>query len=137
MGLKLLLVKDDQILCEVPLSPDDWAKNELEDEFEGFQEELQDYAKVLAAVMNENRVQMLRHLMKEQDSTLSFTDFREDLRLNPKIIREHAMKLKEAGFLESPERGKYRLSERGETSFMTTGLAFRRVLKMLREEYEE
>lgn len=137
MKLRLLLVKDDQVLCEIPLSPNDWVKNELEEELENFREELQNYTKILAAVMNENRVQMLRHLLENEDSTLSFTDFREGLRLNPKIIREHTMKLQEAGFLESPKRGKYKFSERGQASFMMTGLALRRMLRMLWEEYEE
>ncbi len=86
-------------------------------------------------IMNENRVQMLHHLMDEDDLTLSFTDFREDLRINPKMIREHTMKLREAGFLESPKRGKYKLSKRGEVSFMMTNLALRRILKILWEEY--
>ena len=135
MGLKLLLVKDKQVLCEIPLSPDDWVKNELEEELENFREGLQKYTKILAAIMNENRVQMLCHLLEDEDLTLSFTDFREELRLNPKIIRENTMKLQEAGFLESPKRGKYKLSERGQVSFMMTGLALKRILKMLWEEY--
>ena len=137
MGLRLLLVKDSQILCEIPLSPDEWVKNDLEEEFEALHKELQNFAKVLAIVMNENRVRMLHCLMNDDDLTLSFTDFRDDLKLNPKMIREHTMKLQEAGFLESPKRGKYRLSKRGEASFMVTGFALRHILKMLWEEYEE
>ena len=137
MGLKLLLARDNQILCEIPLSPDEWGKNDLDEEFETLHRELQNFGKVLAAVMNENRVQMLHRLMDDDDLTLSFTDFRDGLGLNPKMIREHTMKLQEAGFLESPRRGKYRLSKRGEVSFMMTGLALRRMLEILREEYEE
>ena len=137
MGLKLLLAKDNKILCEIPLSPDDWIKNDLEEEFVTLHKELEHFTKILAVVMNENRVQILHHLMDNDDSTLSFTDFREDLRLNPKIIRENTMKLQNVGFLNSPKRGKYKLSKRGEASFMMTGFALRRILKMLWEEYEE
>ena len=137
MGLKLILAKDSQILCEIPLSPDEWIKNDIEEEFLILHRELQNFTKILAIVMNENRVQMLHHLMEDKDLTQSFTDFREDLRLNPKMIREHTMKLQEAGFLESPKRGKYKLSKRGEATFMMTGFALRRILKMLWEEYEE
>lgn len=137
MGLKLLLAKDNQILCEIPLSPDEWIKNDLEEEFEILHKELQNFTKILAIVMNESRIQMLQRLMEEDDLTLSFTDFKEGLRINPKMIREHTMKLQEVGFLKSPKRGKYKLSKRGEASFMMTGFALRRILKMLWEEYEE
>ena len=137
MGLKLLLTKDNQILCEIPLSPNEWIRNDLEEEFELLHREIQNFTKILAIVMNEDRVQMLHHLIDEDDLTLSFTDFRDDLRLNPKMVREHTMKLQEVGFLDSPKRGKYRLSKRGEVSFMMTSLALRRILKMLWEEYEE
>lgn len=136
MGLKLLLVKDDHILCSIPLSPDDWIKNELDEEFDDFQKGLHSHIRILATMTNENRVQMLRHLMKHEDLTSNFTDFREDLKLNPKIIREHTLKLRDAGFLDSPKRGKYRLSECGEASFITMGLALKRILRMIREEYE-
>lgn len=137
MGLKLLLAKDGKILCEIFLSPDDWVKNDLEEEFEDLHKELQNFTRILSVFMNENRLRMLQHLMKEDDLTLSFTDFRDDLRMNPKMIREHTLKLKEVGFLKSPKRGKYKLSKRGEASFMMTSLALRRMLKSLWEECEE
>jgi len=135
MGLKLLLEKDGKILLEVPLSPDDWHKKELKREVAHFQREVEDCMKFYEAFTNENRVRMLQRLLEDEDYSLKFNEFKEDLGLNPKIIREHAIKLRDIGFLESPRRGEYRLSKKGLICFMMNGLAMRRMLRMVTEEY--
>ena len=66
MGLKLLHVKGNKVLCETPLSPKEWVKDKLEEDFESLDEELQDYTKILLVFMNENRVLMLRHLLEKK-----------------------------------------------------------------------
>jgi hypothetical protein len=136
MSLRLLLARDNEILCEIPLSPSDWRKDELEDELDVFRRGIERLFRTYSALLNENRIRMLRTLIEDQDSTLRFKDFMDMLNLNPKIIREHAMRLSEAGFLESPSRGKYHLSPTGRLLFMAAGPAFLRIFNALVEEFE-
>ncbi|MFQ6077056.1 MAG: hypothetical protein ACE5Z5_13160 [Candidatus Bathyarchaeia archaeon] len=136
MALKLRLVKGRRVLCEIPLSPREWSKDELTEELDRTEREFEDFHKLLEAMTNVNRVRMVRCLLEDDDFTMSFKEFMNGLGMNPKVIREHAMKLHRAGFLESPDRGKYRLSELGRFSCMMTGLAFRRILHILKEECE-
>lgn len=135
MGLKILLVEDGKVLCEIPLSPEDWLKKDLEEECERFEESLREISKVFDVFTNERRVKMMRSLMEEEDFMLNFKDFMDGLDMNPKSIREHADRLFEAGFLERPDRGKYRLSERGRLGFMMGGLAMRRMFRALEDEF--
>lgn len=136
MALRLRLVKGRRVLCEVPLSPREWSKDELAEELDRVEREFEDFHRVFEAMSNVNRVRMVRCLLEDDDFTVSFKEFMDDLGMNPKVIREHAMKLHQTGFLESPDRGKYRLSELGRFSCMMTALAFRRILNILREECE-
>ena len=137
MPLRLLLMRDGEVLCEIPLSPSDWPKEELEAELDAFREKLKRLFKTYSAMLNENRIRMLRSLMEDQDSTLSFREIMKDLQMNPKIIREHATKLSEAGFLETPGRGKYQISNTGRVLFMTAGPALARIFDIIMEELRE
>jgi predicted transcriptional regulator len=130
-------MRKHEVLCEVPLSPTDWSRGELEAELDVFREKLERMFKTYSAMLNENRIRILRGLMEEQDSTLSFREIMKDLQMNPKIIREHAAKLSEAGFLETPCRGKYQLSSIGRVLFMTAGPALLRILDTIIEELQE
>ncbi len=134
MGLKLILTKDEKVLCEVPLSLDEWTREDLHNEFTQLQGELDEFAKVLDAIANLNRVRMVCHLLEDENCTSTFKAIMEELDMNPKLIREHAAKLQRASFLECPHRGKYRLSEMGRFGFMATALAMSRVLKTLKKE---
>ncbi len=135
MGLRMLLVEDGKILCEVPLSPKDWLKEDLEKEYERLEEDLREISRVFEVFTNVSRVRMMRSLMEDEDFMLSFKDFMEELDMNPKSVREHAARLFEAGFLERPSRGKYRLSELGRLGFMMGGLAMKRMLRALEDEW--
>ena len=132
--LRLLLVKDEKVLCEIPISPKDWPEEELEEEMDVFIERQGRYSKITEALSNLNRLRMLRYLMNEDDFTHSFSDFIKELGMNPNIIREHTAKLEEAGYLEPIARGRYRFSERGRALFMTAGLAVMRIVETLEAE---
>jgi len=132
-GMKLLLVKDEDVLFEVPLSLNDWSRDRLEDELADLEEEFNRFSKLFDALSNETRLMMMRRLMEEKDRTMSFADFMRDLDLNPKLVWENARKLREGGLVEKIGRGRYRCSEFGETGFMVMSLALRRLLEAMEE----
>ena len=137
MGLKLIIEDEGKILLEVPLSPDDWHRRELMREVHQLRRDVQRSMKFYEAFTNANRIRMLHRLLECENHTLKFKEFMTDLGLNPKIIRENAVKLQNIGFIESPSRGEYRLSKRGQLCFMMTVIAMRRTLQTIREEYSE
>lgn len=73
------------------------------------------------------------HVLKEEDGTMSFADFMRDLGLNPKIVWENSRKLEDGGLLEKRGRGKYGVSEFGQTAFMMMSLALRRLMESLEQ----
>ena len=137
MGLKLIIEDEGKIILEVPLSPDDWHRRELMREVDQLRRDARRNVKFYEAFTNANRVRMLHHLLERENHTLTFKEFMTDLGLNPKIIRENAVKLQNIGFIESPSRGEYRLSKRGQLCFMMTVIAMRRMLQTIREDYSE
>ncbi|MGA9387488.1 MAG: winged helix-turn-helix domain-containing protein [Candidatus Bathyarchaeia archaeon] len=133
MKLRLQLVQDGKIMFDMPLSPTDWPKQELEDEFKAAEEDFQRFSKIFDALSHETRLRMMRRVVEEEDHTMSFADFMKDLDLNPKIVWENSKKLEESGLLEKTSRGKYSCSELGETAFMMMSLALRRLMETLEE----
>jgi len=133
MKLRLQLVQDGKIMFDMPLSPTDWPKQELEDEFKAAEEDFQRISKIFDALSHETRLRMMRRVVEEEDHTMSFADFMKDLDLNPKIVWENSKKLEEGGLLEKTSRGKYSCSELGETAFMMMSLALRRLMETLEE----
>lgn len=133
MKLRLQLVQDGKIMFDMPLSPTDWPKQELEDEFKVAEEDFQRFSKIFDALSHETRLRMMRRVVEEEDHTMSFADFMKDLDLNPKIVWENSKKLEEGGLLEKTSRGKYSCSELGETAFMMMSLALRRLMETLEE----
>ena len=132
MNLKLRLVRDGEILFEIPLSPEDWSKQALAEEFDETEDSFQRLSKIFNALSHETRLRMMGRLVEADDRTLSFADFMQDLDLNPKIVWENSRKLEEGGLLEKTGRGKYACSEFGET-FMMMSLALRRLIESLEE----
>lgn len=132
MNLRLRLVRDGETLFEIPLSPQDWSKQALEEELEENDDSLQRLSKIFDALSHETRLRMMSHLVEANDQTLTFAEFMQDLDLNPKIVWENSRKLEEGGLLEKTGRGKYACSEFGET-FMMMSLALRRLIESLEE----
>jgi predicted transcriptional regulator len=137
MGYKLLLMRDDRVIWQVQLSSTYEGGKEFNRELEEMHREVGEFTSVMEAFSNRNRMRMIARLLRNKDHTMRFKEFIEKLGMNPKTIREHACKLHEAGFLEFPSRGRYRLSEFGRYSVIMTGLAFRQMLRALREECEK
>jgi DNA-binding transcriptional ArsR family regulator len=133
LKFKLQLVRDAKIVFEMPLSPTDWPKEELESEFKSAEENFQKLSKIFDALSHETRLRMMRRLLAEEDHTISFAGFMRDLNLNPKIVWENSRKLTEGGLIEKTGRGKYSCSELGQTAFIMMSLALRRLIESLEE----
>ena len=133
MTLKLQLVEDGKVIFQIPLSPMDWSREELVNDLNAFEANFQRYSKLFSVLSNETRLRMMKRLIERQKRTVTFTDFMQDLDLNPKLVWENTRKLREGGLLVKVGRNGYRCSKVGETSFMMMSLAFRRLLKSLEE----
>jgi DNA-binding transcriptional ArsR family regulator len=133
MSLKLQLVRDGKIIFEIPLSPTDWPKDQLETELTAFEEDFQKFSSMFDALSNQTRLKMMRRLVQEEDSTMNFADFMRDLDLNPKTVWENSKKLSDGGFLTKTGRGTYSCSEFSQSAFLTLSLALRRLLESLEE----
>lgn len=133
MTLKLQLVRDDEVLFEMPLSPTDWPRERLDNELNAVEEDFQRFSQIFDAFSHTTRLRMMSRLMEEEDRTVSFAEFMRDLDLNPKLVWENARKLREGGLLRKAGRGRYSCSEFGQRTFMMMSLA----LKHLMEEMEE
>ena len=133
MNLKLQLVRNGEVLFEMPLSPMDWPRQKLADELEAFEDEFQRFSKIFIALSHKTRLRIMKRVIEEEDRTMNFADFMRDLDLNPKIVWESAKKLREGGFLDKVDRGKYRCSEVGQRGFILMSLALRRLMETLEE----
>ena len=133
MKLKLQIVRNGEIVYEIPLSTTDWSRPQLENELEALEADFRKFSKFFNALSNETRLMMMRRLMEEEDRTMSFAGFMRDLNLNPKLVWENARKLREGGLLEKIGRGQYRCSVLGETGFIMMSLALRRLIEALEE----
>jgi DNA-binding HxlR family transcriptional regulator len=133
MKLKLQLVQDGKILFEMPLSIADWSKEELENEFQATEGEFAKFSKLFDALSHETRLRMMRHLVEDENRTMSFADFMRDLDLNPKTVWENSKKLEESGLLKKTGRGKYSCSDFGQTTFIMMSLALHRFIQSLQQ----
>ena len=133
MTLKLQLVENGRVIVQIPLSPTDWSREELVNDLNAFEENFQRYMKLFSALSNETRLRMMKRLIARQKRTVTFTEFMQDLDLNPKLVWENTRKLREGGLLVKIGRNGYRCSAFGETSYMMISLAFRRLLKALED----
>ena len=133
MTLKLQLVRDGEVLFEIPLSPANWPREQLQNELRAFEEDFQRFSKIFDVLSHKTRFGMMKRLMEEEDSTMNFADFMRDLDLNPKIVWENARKLREGGFLEKVSRGRYRCSDVGQRGFIMMSLALRYLMETLEE----
>jgi len=86
MTLKLQLVENGKVIFQIPLSPTDWSKEELENDLNAFEANCQRYSKLFSALSNETRLRMMKRLITRKKRTVTFTDFMQDLDLNPKLV---------------------------------------------------
>jgi len=133
MTLKLQLLRDGKIILDIPLSPMDWPKDQLAQEFQAFEDDFERFSNMFGALTNQTRLKMMRRIVEEEDSTMNFADFMKDLDLNPKTVWENSRKLSDGGFLTKTGRGIYHCSEFGQSAFLTLSLVLRRLLESLDE----
>ncbi|MDH5483013.1 MAG: hypothetical protein OEY22_09070 [Candidatus Bathyarchaeota archaeon] len=133
MKLKLQLVRDGETIFEIPLSPADWPREDLENEFKSIEDDFQRFSNIFDALSHETSFRMMRLLLEKEDRTMNFAGFMRELDLNPKIVWESSRKLREGGLMEKTGRGKYSCSELGQTAFMMMSLALRRLIESLEE----
>ncbi len=132
-GLKLLLVKDNDVLFRIPLAMEDWSKETLRDELASFEGEFDRFKRLFDALSHETRLKMMKRLFENDDLTLGFGDFTRDLRLNPKTVWESTRKLQEGGLLVKSNDGRYSCSEPAVAEFLMLSLALRRLLEVMRD----
>ena len=132
MSLKLLLVRNDEIIMELPLSAEAWAQDTLQQELNAFEDEMERFTKLFDALSHRTRLKMVKRLFEQGDDSLGFTDFTRELGLNPKIVWQNAKKLCDGGIMRKGEDGKYGFSETGKIQFITVSL----VLKHLQEIFD-
>jgi hypothetical protein len=133
--LRMQLVKDGEVIFEMPLFPADWPRKRLERELSEFETDLNRFSKIFAALSNKTRLLMMKKLLEEEDRTINFAVFMRDLDLNPKLVWDNSRILREGGLLRKVGRGKYRFSEFGESCFMMMSFALGRLMRSLEEEY--
>ena len=133
MKFKLQILRDDEVIFEMPLSHGDWERERLENELETLESDFQRYSKIFNALSNETRLMMMKQLLERKNRVINFTEFMRDLDLNPKLVWENTRKLREGGLVVKVGRGRYRCSRFGETGFMTISLILRQLLESLEE----
>jgi len=133
MKLKIRLMKDGEVLFEMPLSTEEWTKSHLADELTSFEREAERFSKLFDSLSHETRLKMMKRLLEDEDLTLGFGDFMRDLGLNPKTVWESTRKLQEGGLLVKSKDGKYRFSKPGVAEFLMLSLALRRLFKAVEE----
>jgi Mn-dependent DtxR family transcriptional regulator len=129
MAIRLILVKGDEIVMELPLSAGALSKDLLQRELDHFEEEFDRFTKLFDALSHRTRLRMVKRLFEEDDLTLGFTDFIKELGLNPKIVWQNTKKLCDGGLMKKDEDGKYSCSEAGRAEFLMISL----MLRQLRE----
>jgi hypothetical protein len=125
--MRFALIRENDVMFEVPLAREEWSKDFLENEIGFLEQEFQHFSKLFNALSHENRLRMMRRLIVDEDSTMGFAEFIRDLGLNPKLVWENTRKLSEGGLLEKNENGRYRCSEFGEASFIILNFVLRRL----------
>ncbi|MFP3985070.1 MAG: ArsR/SmtB family transcription factor [Candidatus Bathyarchaeia archaeon] len=135
--MRLVLVKDDDVVLEVPLSRKELPEKFFEDEIGFLEQEFQQFSRLFNALAHENRLRIMQRLIEDDDLTAGFAEFIRDLDLNPKLVWENTRKLSEGGFIEKSEDGRYRCSEFGEASFIMLSFFLRQLRDMLENVEKE
>ena len=135
MKFKLQILRDDDVIFEMPLSHSDWEREKLKNALEMMETNFLRYSKIFNALSNKTRLMMMKQLLERKNQVITFTDFMRKLELNPKLVWENTRKLRDGGLIVKIGRGRYRCSKFGETSFMMMSLVLRQLLES-QEEFE-
>jgi len=130
--LKLMLMEDDRILLELPLSARGWDRDELRMELDALDRDMDRVSGLFRALSNAGRLRMMRALLDELDRPLAFTELMNGLGMNPKVVWDSTRRLSQIGFIEKDEEGRYCPTREGEAQFLLVSVAVRRLLQILK-----
>ena len=131
MGLKIRLMRDEEVLLEIPL---DYQTSEtsLNKIFSELEKEVEHIIKVNKILSNETRARILLNIVKNSDCR--FTELMEDLKANQKIINESLHSMIREGLLSreiiTSREVHYHPSPRGVATLMMCA-AIRRIMDEL------
>jgi len=128
-----MLVEDDRILLEIPLSADDWNFEKLNMELNRLDDELEKMSRLFDTYSNASRIKMIRAFFEASDRCKAFTELMHELNMNPKTVSEGTRKLQRVGIINKDERGRYKLTRMGEIQFMMTSILLRKMEDILRK----
>ena len=127
-----MLVEDDRVLLELPLTVGGWKESELRDELAGMDTEADRISDLFDTLSNAGRIRMMHALFDDSDHSMAFTEMMNRLGMNPKMVSESMRRLREAGLVEKDEDGRYRPTPGGEAQFLMAS-ALRRLLDIMDE----
>ncbi|MFX1487085.1 MAG: ArsR family transcriptional regulator [Promethearchaeota archaeon] len=134
MGLKLQIVRNGRTILEIPLEEPGWRRLQdlLESEFEEFDRSYRSLIRFFETLGNETRFRMLREMMQDEKR---FSDFMDEMELNPKTVNENLRILRERKLVKKAHQ-RYKASPFGVGCFLSV-FALRKIIDELMRELEE
>ena len=132
MGLRLTLHDGERVLLDLPLSFEEWdaeTRNLIGRKFLDVEPDLDSICEVCDFFSNKRRLQMVSHMVREGDTSATFTDLLR-VAVNPKYISDLVNRAPRKGFVVKDEHG-YRVSPAGLGSFLLLSLGTRKLLEQL------
>lgn len=128
MGLRLTLHDGDRVLLDLPLSSEEWdseTRSTVARELVDVESDLDRICEVCDFFSNKRRLQMVSHMVREGDTSATFTDLLR-VALNPKYISDMVNRAPRRGFVVKDQHG-YRVSPAGLGSFLLLSLGTRKL----------
>ncbi|MFQ5761708.1 MAG: hypothetical protein ACE5PO_01615 [Candidatus Bathyarchaeia archaeon] len=121
MTLKIQLVKDDEIVYEVPLDLEHWTMDNLQRELHELEDRFSDIAAVHGVLSNITRARMLSQIVR--GSQRRFSQLMDMLAANQKIVMENLQRMMDVDLVERIESGRrnihYAPSSKGVAGLMS------------------
>ncbi len=130
MALKLRLMRDDEVLLEIPLEQEDEAPRGLVDAFPDLQDEVNEVLGIHKVLANQTRSRLLFNVVKGFDRR--FSELMVELDANQKVLTESLQAMLGEGLLskveKNPREVHYRASQKGIAALMAC-FAMGRILR--------
>lgn len=121
MTLKIQLLKDGEVVYEVPLDLEHWSMDSLRRELRELEDRFPEVAAVHDVLSNITRARMLSDLVR--NSQRRFSQLMEMLAANQKIVTENLQRMMDLDLVERVESGhrniQYTPSSRGVAGLMS------------------
>lgn len=132
MGLRLTIHDGGRVLLDLPLSSQEWdpeTRSLIARELVDAEPDLDRICEVCDFFSNKRRLQMVSHMVREDDASTTFTDLLR-VAVNPKYISDLVNRAPRKGFVVKDQHG-YRVSPVGVGSFLMLSLGTRKLLEEL------